>query len=90
MTTTSTTTTSSSTVVATTAITMTISCDGGEPGVGVDCGCVGVLDEAGEGVSPVLLSGPEMARERWTMIEVNWVQMLAVVVVSALCVHSVC
>ncbi len=48
MTTTSpTTTSSSSTVVATTAITMIISCDGGEPGVGVDCGCVGVLVEVG-------------------------------------------
>ena len=26
---------------------MIISCDGGEPGVGVDCGGVGVLDEVG-------------------------------------------
>ena len=48
MTTTSTTTTSSSsTAVATTAITMIISCDGGEPGVDVDCGGGGVLDEMG-------------------------------------------
>ena len=86
---------------------MIISCDGGESGVGGDCGCVGVLAEVGmvsvsgvvlvevgmvsvggvvlvelggmewteaplggamgEGVSPVLLSGPEVARERWTM-----------------------
>ena len=70
MTTTSPTTTpatTTSTVVATTAITMIIGCDGGEPGVGVGCGRVGVLDEVGEGVSPVLLSGPEVARERWTM-----------------------
>ena len=50
MTTTSPTTTtssSSSTVLATTAITMIIGCDGGEPGVGVDCGCGRVLDEMG-------------------------------------------
>ena len=68
MTTNSTTTTNSNnTVVATTAITMIISCDGEEPGVGVDSGCVGVLVEVGEGVSPVLLSGPEVAREKWTM-----------------------
>ena len=48
MTTTSTTTTSSSsTAVATTAITMIISCEGGESGMGVDCGRVGVLVEVG-------------------------------------------
>ena len=42
-----TTTTSSSTVAATTAITMIISCDSGEVGVGVDCGGVGLLVEVG-------------------------------------------
>ena len=68
MTTTSTTTTtSSSTVVATTAITMIIICDGGEPGVGVDCGCVGMLVEVGMvsvgGVVLVEVGGMERTEE---------------------------
>ena len=50
-----TTTTSSSTVVATTAITMIISCDSGELGLGVDCEGRGVLIEVGVILKEVLL-----------------------------------
>ena len=57
---------------------MIISCEGGEPGVGVDCGRVGVLDEVGEGVS----GAREVVLDKMGIVSVGGVVLVEVGIVS--------
>ena len=55
---------------------MIISCEGGEPGVDVDCGCVGVLDEMGiVSVGGVVLVEVGMVSVGGVvLVEVGWME----------------